>query len=102
MSDLEDLDTYFIKLNPKDVYFQSHKIREHSLVYYTKGSLTSFINIFTRYIKFMKDLNESEMQNFIIKFLIASIIKKNYETAISDLQYLRPNFITYDINIYIL
>jgi hypothetical protein len=50
----------------------------------------------------MKDLSESEMNDFIIKFFIGSVIKKNYEMAISDLSSLRNQYIQYDLNVYLL
>lgn len=50
----------------------------------------------------MKDLQESEMNNFIVKYFISSVIKKNYESAITDITGLKQHYLRYDLNIYIL
>ena len=49
----------------------------------------------------MKDINESEMNGLIIKFIVSSIIKKNYDAAINDISYLKQNYTQYDLNIYL-
>lgn len=49
----------------------------------------------------MRDLNDSEMNDFIIRFFVSSVIKKNYEIAISDISVLRSNYLQYDLNFYI-
>jgi len=56
--------------------------------------------VFTRYLKSMKDIPENEMHEFILKYLISSVIKKNYENAISDINRLKTFYKGYDLNIY--
>jgi hypothetical protein len=102
LKSVEDIDSYFIRLNSKDVPNQTNKILEHAMTYFNKGHFTSYNNIFGRYIKNMRDLSESEMNNFIVKFVFTSIIKKNIENAISDLNTIKQQYIQYDLNIYIL
>jgi hypothetical protein len=99
---VEDIDSYFIRLNSKDVPSQTNKILENAMTYFNKGNFTSYNNIFGRYIKNMKDLSESEMNNFIVKFVFTSIIKRNSENAISDINTIKQQYIQYDLNIYIL
>jgi hypothetical protein len=102
LKSVEDLDGYFVRLNSKDVPNQTNKILENAMTYFNKGHFTSFNNIFGRYIKNMKDLSESEMNNFIVKFVFTSIIKRNIENAISDINTIKQQYIQYDLNIYIL
>ena len=102
LKSVEDIDSYFIRLNSKDVPQQTNKILEHAMTYFNKGNFSSFNNIFGRYIKNMKDLSESEMNNFIVKAVFSSIIKRNIENAISDINTLKQQYIQYDLNIYIL
>jgi hypothetical protein len=101
LQELQEIDTFFIKLNPKDAYSQSAKIREYTLTYFSYGNMTQYNSIFSRYIKNMRDLNDSEMHQFLIKYIISSLIKRNYEMAISDITNIRLNYIQYDVNIYI-
>lgn len=98
----DEVDQFFIKLNPKDANAHSNKIREYALTYFNKGNFSSYNMIFNRYIKNMKDLIDSEMHNFLIKYLISSIIKKNYDVAITDINAIKQNYSKYDMNIYIL
>jgi hypothetical protein len=49
----------------------------------------------------MKDMNDYEMNEFIIKYVVSSIIKRNYEIAIGDITGLRNQYIQYDLNFYI-
>ncbi len=49
----------------------------------------------------MRELNDSEMNDFVIKYFVTSVIKRNYELAISDIATLRNIYIQYDLNIYI-
>jgi hypothetical protein len=101
LQELQDIESFFIKLNPKDAYNHSAKIREYAMIFFSKGHLSHFNNIFSRYIKNMRDLSDSEMHEFIIRYFIASVIKKNYELAITDILNMRQNYIQYDMNIYI-
>jgi hypothetical protein len=57
--------------------------------------------VFTRYLKNMKEIPENEMHEFIIKYFISSVIKKNYENALSDINQLKAFYTGYDLNIYI-
>lgn len=101
LQQLEEIDSFFIKLNPKDAYNQSLKIREFASTYFSKGHFLQYNNIFSRYLKNMKDLSDSEMNDFIIKYFISSVIKRNYELAITDISSLKQQYIQYDLNIYI-
>ncbi len=49
----------------------------------------------------MRDLDDSEMNDLIIKFVVASVIKKNYDMALSDISNLRGQYEQYDLNFYI-
>jgi hypothetical protein len=98
----DEVDQFFIKLNPKDASLHSSRIREYALAYFNKGNFGSYNMIFSRYIKGMRDLIDSEMHDFLIKYLISSIIKKNYDVAITDINIIKQNYTKYDMNIYIL
>jgi hypothetical protein len=50
----------------------------------------------------MKDLYDSDMQSFIMKYFISSIMIKSYEIAIVDIGFLKNQYTQYDLNIYLL
>lgn len=97
----DNADSYFAKLNLKDLQVQSAKIKEYALVYFNNGNFSQFNIVFTKFIKNLKELNNIEMNGFIINYLISSTLKKNYDNAISDLTALKQYFTNYDLNIYI-
>jgi hypothetical protein len=98
---LQEVDLFFVKLNPKDAFNHSPRIREYALLYYASGYFAQYNNIFSRYIKNMRDLNDTEMHEFIIRYIVSCVIKRNYESAISDIQNLRQFYIQHDMNVYI-
>jgi hypothetical protein len=101
LQELQEIETFFIKLNPKEAYSHSAKIREFARTYFSHGNMTQYNSVFSRYIKNMRDLNDTEMHQFLIKYLISSVIKRNYELFYSDVSTIRVNYIQYDVNIYI-
>ena len=57
--------------------------------------------VFSRYIKYMKDLTGDEMNSFIYKFFISCIMKKNYEMGLNDISMLKTTYTQYDLTIYL-
>jgi len=102
LTNCESIDNYFAKLSIKDLEAQSSKVREYALVYYNCGNFSQFNLNFSRYIKLLKDMGDSELNDFLIKYLVSSVLKKNYANAIDDLHYLNTKYNGYDLNIYIL
>ena len=101
LSACDTADTYYGKFNLKDLQTQSARVREYANVYYNNGNFTQFNIVFSKFIRYFKDLGNSEMNGFIIKYFISSSLKKNWENAISDIQSLKQTYTAYDLNIYI-
>lgn len=97
----EELNLFFQKLLPKDAPSKSTKIRENALHYFTIGNFTQYIMVFSRYIKYMKDISGEEMNDLIFKFFISCLMKKNYETGINDITMLMTIYHEYDLRIYL-
>jgi hypothetical protein len=57
--------------------------------------------VFSRYIKYMKEISSDDMNNYIYKFFVSCMMKKNYEMAINDITILKPNYTDYDLNVYL-
>lgn len=97
------LDSYFLKLNPKDIENETLKIKDYARKYYDLGCFYQFNSVFVRYVTSIKsDLSESELQVFLIKYVISSILTSGYDVAISEISKLKLQFHSYDISIYAL
>jgi hypothetical protein len=48
----------------------------------------------------MKEITDDEMNEFILKYVISSVIKRNFENAITDITNLKQNYTQYDLTIY--
>lgn len=101
LSTCEGSDNFFSKLSLKDLQAQSGKIREQATSYFNNGNFTQFNIVFTKFIKNLTELSNAEMNDFIIKYVISSTLKKNFENAITDINTLKPKYPQYDLNIYI-
>jgi len=101
LSSCDSADTYFAKLNIKDINAQTAKIRELAKVYYNNGNFTQFNIVFTKFIRNLKELGNLEMHGFVINYFISSALKRNYINAISDIHSLKQNYVSYDFNIYV-
>ncbi len=97
----EELNLFFQKLQPKEAPNKANKIRENALLYFSIGNFTQFIMVFSRYIKYMKDVSSEEMNDFIFKFFISCLMKKNYEIGINDITMLMTTNHDYDLRIYL-
>ena len=97
----EELNLFFQKLIPKDAPNKAVKIRENALLYYTIGNFSQYIMVFSRYIKYMKDIPTEEMNSFIYKFFISCLMKKNYDIGLNDITVLMTNHNQYDLKIYL-
>lgn len=86
---------------PKDAPAKAAKIRENALLYFNIGNFSQYIMVFSRYIKYMKDVSADEMHTFIYKFFIACLMKKNYDMGLNDISMLQATFNQYDLSIYI-
>ena len=86
---------------PKDAPTKAAKIRENAILYYNIGNFGQYIMVFSRYIKYMKDLTGDEMNSFIYKFFISCIMKKNYEMGLNDISMLKTTYTQYDLTIYL-
>lgn len=102
-SSIDNLDSYFSKLNPKTLQQETFKIKENAINYYNIGYFSQFIAVFNKFLVPLKnDLSEGELQSFLIKYLISTIIKKQFDLAISQISNLKTHYHNYDISIYIL
>ena len=97
----EELNGFFQKLIPKDAPNKAAKIRENAVLYFNIGNFGQYIMVFSRYIKYMKDLSSDEMNSFLYKFFIACLMKKNYDMGINDISMLMTTYNQYDSLIYL-
>lgn len=97
----EELNGFFQKMVPKEAPSKSLKIREYAILYYNIGNFSQYLMVFSRYIKFMKDIPADEMNSLIYKFFISCLMKRNYELGISEITFLMPLYQQYDMKIYI-
>mmetsp|Transcript_17678 Transcript_17678/g.18325 ORF Transcript_17678/g.18325 Transcript_17678/m.18325 type:complete len:463 (+) Transcript_17678:3-1391(+) len=101
-SNLDAFDSYFSKLNTKDLQTESVKVKDYAKQYYELGCFSQYISVFNRFLVNIKnDFPEPELHQFIVRYVISCIIKRQFDLAISELTKLKHNFNLYDISIYI-
>ena len=98
---VEELDIFFMRITSREIPQYESKILTSINTYFEKGQFTAFNNTFNRFIKTMKTLSEPEMHNFVIRYAISSIIKKNWDNFSSDIFHIRQTYTQYDMNIYL-
>ncbi len=98
---MEEIDVFFMRITSKEIPTYEAKILSYINTYFEKGQFTAYNNTFNRFIKTMKTLSDPEMHNFIIRYTIASIIKKNWDNFSNDIYFIRQNYSQYDMNIYL-
>jgi hypothetical protein len=98
---VEELDIFFMRITSKEIPQYESKILTSINTYFEKGQFTAFNNTFNRFIKTMKNLSEQEIHNFIIRYTISSIIKKNWDNFSTDIFHIRQYYTQYDMNIYL-
>ena len=105
ISNIETLNTFFSKICQKDFQSEVNKIKEYTKQYYNMGAFSQYISIFNRYIMQIKnEFEESEFHQFIVKYVISCVLKRQYDLGISELDKLNKNFYkyNYDVSIYVL
>ena len=101
-SEVENADNYFSKLNQKNLSQETFKIKDYAKQYYNSGNFSQFIMVFNRFIVLLKnEISESELHMFLVKYVIASVIKKQFDLAISEITKLKQHYHNYDISIYL-
>ena len=53
-----------------------------------------------RYVKVLTGVNENEMNDFVIKYFIGSVIRKNYSQFVEDVKVVEKEYVLYDYNIF--
>lgn len=91
-----------IRMEYKDIRNNSNKIKEQAYSYYQRGGFEEYYHIFSKLIKNLPDITDSEMNDFVQKYCIASLFAKNTENAIKDIVSIRSQYKKYDLNIYVL
>ena len=92
-------DAFFSNVITKDIQVKSEGIRSNALVYYSAGQFYKFNTSFMRYIKVLTGVNENEMNDFVIKYFISSVIRKNYSQFVDDVKVIANEYALYDYNI---
>lgn len=93
-------DAFFSNVITKDIQVKSEGIRSNALVYYSAGQFYKFNTSFMRYIKVLTGVNENEMNDFVIKYFISSVIRKNYSQFVDDVKVIANEYALYDYNIF--
>lgn len=101
LSCVEEIDVFFMRTNSKAVSTHEAKILSYINTYFEKGQFTGYNNTFNRFIKNIKTLSDPEMHKFVIRYAIASIIKKNWDNFLNDIYFIRQSYTQYDMNIYL-
>lgn len=101
-SEVDNADNYFSKLNQKNLSQETFKIKDYAKQYYSSGNFSQYIMVFNRFIVLLKnEISESELHMYLVKYVIASVIKKQYDLAISEITKLKQHYHNYDISIYL-
>lgn len=96
-------DKYFLSIDSKNLKSESVKVKEYSKRYYEFGCFSKYITVFSRYISNIKnDFPEPELHQYIVRYVISCILKRQYDLAISELSKLKHIYHLYDISIYVL
>lgn len=93
-------DAFFSNVITKDIQIKSEGIRSNALVYYSAGQFSKFNTSFMRYVKVLTGVNENEMNDFVIKYFISSVIRKNYSQFVEDVKCVEKEYVLYDYNIF--
>ena len=93
-------DAFFSNVITKDIQIKSEEIRSNALVYYSAGQFSKFNTSFMRYVKVLTGVNENEMNDFVIKYFIGSVIRKNYSQFVEDVKVVEKEYVLYDYNIF--
>lgn len=101
-SSVEDIDSFFLRLSVKDIPTYENKILANINTYFEKGHFIAFNNSFTRFLKHLKGLSDTEMHKFVIRYTISSIIENNWDNFSNDIYSIRQNYTQFDMNIYLL
>ena len=100
---IEIINNYFAKLNAKDLQTECFKIKEYAKQYFDMGAFSQYISTFNRFLINMKnDFDESELHQYIIRYVVCCIVKRQFDLAISELSKLKQNYNNFDISIYVL
>lgn len=102
----DSIDTYesfFTTINSKDLQSESVKVKEYAKNYYDFGCFSQYISVFNRFIVYIKnDFPEPELHQYIVRYVIACIVKRQLDLAISEITKLKHAYNLYDISIYVL
>lgn len=93
-------DAFFSNVITKDIQIKSEGIRSNALIYYSAGQFSKFNTSFMRYVKVLTGVNENEMNDFVIKYFISSVIRKNYSQFVEDVKCVEKEYVLYDYNIF--
>ena len=96
-----NVDAFFSNVVTKDIQNKSADIRKNAVIYFNSGQFSKFNTTFYRYVKHLVGENENEMNDYIIKYFISSMIKKNIPHFVDDLRILSQNYFLYDYNIFL-
>lgn len=100
---VELYDNYFHSLNNKDLQVESVKVKEYAKQYFELGCFSQYISVFNRFLVFIKnDFTEADLHQYIVKYVIACIIKRQFDLGIAELSKLKHSYNIYDISIYVL
>ena len=98
---IEDIESFFLRLNIKEINTLENKILINANAYFEKGNFSAFNKTFSIYVKNLKNLTDSEINKLVIRYVISSVIKKNWDSFASDIYAIRQTYTQNDMNIYL-
>ena len=92
---------FFKDILTKDVQSKALDIMKNACAFYNSGHFQRYNEVFYRYIRILKDVNDYDLDEMITKYFVTCVFLKQFNECKENLQFIMKNPHLYDYNIYI-